>query len=292
MATTIVGIFDNYTQAQAAVKALSGAGIKQGSVSIARNEPAGKGYTTYGGANSKDYDTGTSIGGSISDFFANLFGGDNDPALKDERDIYAESVRRGGTAVTVQVEDNMVEKAADILNDNGAVDVDRRAAQYRKTGYKNYDAKAPLYNAEQSKTELRQYAGEGEVALPVIEEQLNVGKRVVQRGGVRVHTTITERPVEEQVTLREENVTVNRRPVDRAVSDADMKNFKDGSFNVTTKAEEAVVGKQARVVEEVVVGKNVTEHTETVRDSVKRTDVKVDEINNDTDSAKSQKAPK
>ena len=112
----------------------------------------------------------------------------------------------------------------------------------------------------------------------MIEEQLNVGKRVVQRGGVRVHTRVTERPVEEQVTLREENVTVNRRPADRAVSDADMKNFKEGDFNVTTKAEEAVVGKQSRVVEEVIINKNVTERAETVRDSVKRTDVEFDEI--------------
>ncbi len=278
MATTIVGIFDDFTKAQAAVKALSGAGVKQGDVHIARNEPAGKSYTTYGGPNSKDYTTGTSIGDKISDFFGNLFGTNDDPAIRAESDVYAESVRRGSVAVAVKVEDKMVDRAADILNDNGAVDVDRRTAQYRAAGYKNYDAKAPLYNAEQSQTEFKNFAGQGEIALPVIEEQLNVGKRVVQRGGVRVHTRVTERPVEEQVTLREENVTVNRRPADRAVSDADMKNFKEGDFNVTTKAEEAVVGKQSRVVEEVVINKNVTERAETVRDSVKRTDVEFDEI--------------
>ena len=266
---------------------MSKAGVKQGDVSIARNEPAGKGYTSYGGAKSKDYDTGESIGNSISGFFGNLFGADEDPAVREESDLYAESVRRGSTAVTVRVEDNMAGKAAAVLNDNGAVDVDRRAAQYRKAGYKGHDPKASPYNAEQTKTEMKTFAEQGEVSLPIIEEQLNVGKRVVQRGGVRVHTHITERPVEETVTLREEQVHVERHPVDRAVSAADMKNLKEGEFEVTTRSEEAVVGKQSRVVEEVVIGKNVTERDETVRDTVKRTDVEVDEI--DTGDAAKRK---
>ena len=291
MATTLVGIFDDYTSAQEAVGELTEAGIKQGDISIARSEPTGAGYTTYGGANSKDYHTGESIGGKISDFFSNLFGGDDDRATtREETDLYAESVRRGGTLVTVRVEDEMTDEAADILNDNGAIDVDRRAAQYRAAGYKNYDESAPLYNAEQSSAEFKNFAEQGEIALPVIEEQLNVGKKVVQRGGVRVHTSVTSRPVEETVNLREENVTVNRRPVNREVSDADLANFKDGDFTVTTQAEEAVASKQAKVVEEVVVGKNVSERTETVRDTVKRTDVEVDEINADDTDPKNRKA--
>ena len=273
MATTLVGIFDDYSNAQTAVGALTAAGVKQGDIHIARNEPAGQGYTTYGGANSKDYTTGKSIGGKISDFFSDLF-----DSTDDDNEVYAEAVRRGSVAVAVKVEDNMADEAADILNSNGAVDVDRRAAQYRAAGYKNYDASAPLYTAEQTRSESAQYATQGEIALPVIEEQINIGKRVVQRGGVRVHTRVTERPVEETVTLREETVTVNRRPVDREFTDADRATLNEGDFSVTTRAEEAVVGKQARVVEEVVVGKNVTEHQETVRETVKRTDVEVEEI--------------
>lgn len=288
MATTIVGIFDDFTEAQAAVQALSEAGVKQGDIHIVRNEPAGKSYTTYGGPNSKDYTTGTSIGDKVSNFFGDLFGGDDDPSMHDERNLYAESVRRGSVAVAVKVENQTVERAADILNDYGAIDVDRRAAQYRSAGYQSYDASAPLYDAEQTQTERQDFAAQGEVALPVIEEQLNVGKRVVQRGGVRVHTHVTERPVEESVTLREEKVTVNRRPVNREVSETDMANFREGEFDVTTRSEEAVVGKQSRVVEEVVVGKNVTEREETVRDTVRRTDVEVEEI--DADDAQSRKA--
>jgi len=120
-------------------------------------------------------------------------------------------------------------------------------------------------------------ATEDEISIPIIEEQLVVGKRTVEKGGAHVRTTMTEKPVQETVSLREEKVTVERHKVDRAVDGADA--FKEGSFDVTTQAEVPVVSKQARVVEEVVVGKEMTEHTETVRDSVKRTDVEVDEIN-------------
>ena len=134
-------------------------------------------------------------------------------------------------------------------------------------------------------------ADENEIVLPVIEEQLQIGKRTVESGAARVRTTVTERPVEETVTLREENVTVERRPVDRAVGNAPDA-FREGTIEVTEMAEVPVVGKQARVVEEVVVGKNVTEHEETVRDTVKRTDVEVEQINVDANDAKSKKARK
>ena len=278
MNNTIVGIFDDYTKAQAAVKALSSAGVKQGDINIARNEGTGKGYTTYGGAKSKDFDTGHSIGDSIADFFGNLFGTDDDSSVTEEKNIYAESVRRGSTVVTATVAENMVNKAADILNSNGAINVDQRAAQYRQSGYKKFDKQAKPYTAEQTKTEIKNFKDQGEIALPVIEEQMVVGKRVVNRGGVRVHTSVTERPVEKQINLREEKVNVERHAVDRAVTDADMKNFKEGEFDIKTQAEEAVVGKTAHVVEEVVVGKKVTEHQETVSDTVKRTDVEVDEL--------------
>ena len=286
MSTTLVGIFDDYTAAQKAVQELSQAGIKQGEISIARND-GGKGYTTYGGANSTDYTTGTSIGDKISNFFDGIFGTDiND----DERGVYAESVRRGSTVVVVNSDEQTLDRAADVLNKSGVIDADRRQAQYSASGYKQFDQKAPLYNEEQTRTETQNYAKQGETALPVIEEQLNVGKRVVQRGGVRVHTRMTERPVEESVTLREENVTVERHNVDRAATDADFAAVKDGEFSVTTKAEVPVVSKEAHVVEEVVVGKNVTQREETVSDTVKRTDVDVDEtdVNTNTQANKAR----
>jgi len=113
-----------------------------------------------------------------------------------------------------------------------------------------------------------------EAVIPVAEEELRVGKREVEKGGVRVTSRVKETPVEEEVRLREEHVNVERRPVDRPVSSADYA-FQEGAIEVTEKAEEAVVAKDTRVVEEVVVSKDVAERTEKVRDTLHSTDVDV-----------------
>ncbi|MGI9034881.1 MAG: YsnF/AvaK domain-containing protein [Pyrinomonadaceae bacterium] len=125
-------------------------------------------------------------------------------------------------------------------------------------------------------------ASDDEIVLPVIEEQFKVGKRTIDRGGARVRTKVEEVPVEEQVTLREEHVNVERRPANRPVENAPAA-FKEGTIEVREMAEVPVVGKEARVVEEVVVGKNVTEHQETVRETVKRTNVDVENIDRNAD---------
>jgi uncharacterized protein (TIGR02271 family) len=113
--------------------------------------------------------------------------------------------------------------------------------------------------------------------IPVVEEEIDVSKRQVEKGGVRVTSHIEERPVEEQVNLREERVHVERRPVDRPVTDADASAFQETSFEMRETAEEPVVRKRARVVEEVIIDRDVTERTETVRDTVRRTDVDVEQ---------------
>jgi len=130
-------------------------------------------------------------------------------------------------------------------------------------------------NTGMSNTNLEQG---GEVKIPIVEEELRVGKREVEQGGVRVNTRVEETPVNEQVTLREETVDVHRKPVDRPVSDADMANFQEGTFEVRERDEEAIVDKQARVVEEVHIKKNVEERTENIQDTVRRTDVDVDQL--------------
>lgn len=172
--------------------------------------------------------------------------------------FYQEGVKRGGTLVTLDVEDNDIDRAMEIINRYETVDINTRADEFRKSGFSDF-------NLDQ----------QGEVALPVVEEELRVGKRAVERGGVRVFSRVIERPVEETVSLREEKVTVERRPADRVVTNAD---FKEGSLEVTERGEEVVTDKQARVVEEVIVGKDVTERAETVRDTVRRTDVEVEQI--------------
>ncbi|MEK8089416.1 DUF2382 domain-containing protein [Thermithiobacillus plumbiphilus] len=114
--------------------------------------------------------------------------------------------------------------------------------------------------------------------IPVVEEDLQIDKRAVQRGGVRVYTHATERPVTEQVQLRDEEVKVQRRPVDRPASEADLRAFQEGSIEVTETDEVLVVAKEARVVEEVEVSKTAHMHTETIQDTVRGTDVSVEPL--------------
>lgn len=121
-------------------------------------------------------------------------------------------------------------------------------------------------------------APDGDQTIPIIEENLEVGKKEVETGGVNVRTRIVERPVEERVNLREEHVHVERRPVDRPVSDADIDNFKEGEIEITERAEVPVVDKEARVVEEVSLNKEVEEHDETIRGTVRNTEVDIEKL--------------
>jgi uncharacterized protein (TIGR02271 family) len=116
------------------------------------------------------------------------------------------------------------------------------------------------------------------VAVPVVEEQLEVGKREVDRGGVRVQSRVTETPVEENVQLREEHVHVERRPVDYTFHGSESEAFQESIVEIKEAYEEMIVKKKARVVEEVIVGKDVEQRTETVRETLRRTDVEVEQI--------------
>jgi uncharacterized protein (TIGR02271 family) len=118
----------------------------------------------------------------------------------------------------------------------------------------------------------------GTTAIPVVEEQLKVGKREVQRGGVRVFSRVVETPVNESIGLREEHVNVERHRVDQPISTTDTTAFKEQEITLRETAEEAVVEKSARVVEEVVVGKQVSERQEQIKDTVRHTEVEVEQL--------------
>jgi uncharacterized protein (TIGR02271 family) len=112
--------------------------------------------------------------------------------------------------------------------------------------------------------------------IKVVEENLIVGKRAVEGGRVRVRSYVIEQPVEAKVTLHEERVMVDRRPVDRAASAADLAAFQERTIEARATSEEAVIGKEARVVEEIAVHKEVADRVETVRDTVRKTQVEVE----------------
>jgi len=113
--------------------------------------------------------------------------------------------------------------------------------------------------------------------IPVVEEQLRVGKREENRGRVRIHSRMVETPVQEKVTLRDEKVSVDRRPVDRPLTGADDALFRDRTIEATERTEVPVVSKEARVKEEIAISKDVRDRVETVSGKVRHTEVQVED---------------
>jgi len=214
----------------------------------------------------------------------------------EDAQLYAEGVRRGETLLTVQVEDAEVSRTRDLLNEYNPTDVHGEATSWRSQGWSKFDESSTptaeeyqTYRSSRSSSSTGLGAGtgmesqttrteDGKMVLPVVEEQVDVSKREVEKGRVHVYTEVTERPVSTDVSLRQENVTVERRPADRPVSSTDAA-FREQDIELTEKSEQAVINKTARVVEEVVVGKDVTQQSQTVSDTVRRTDVHVERDN-------------
>jgi stress response protein YsnF len=115
--------------------------------------------------------------------------------------------------------------------------------------------------------------------IPIIREEMRVGRRTVERGGVRVASHVVQRPVSEQVHLRETHVDIERRAVDRPLR-GDEKAFSDDTIEMVEMADEPVVSKQARVVEEVVVRRHVEDRTATISDQVRATEIEFGKLRN------------
>lgn len=114
--------------------------------------------------------------------------------------------------------------------------------------------------------------------IPVIQEELQVGKREVATGGIRLKSRIIENQVQEDINLREERVHVERTPVDRPATAADIR---EKNIELTETAEVPVVNKETRVVEEISLNKEVTEKEERVSDTVRSTEVDIDRTGED-----------
>ena len=187
---------------------------------------------------------------------------------EEEAHYYAEGVKRGGTLITLHArDDQMANCAAQVMRQHGAVDIEQRAEQWRQQGWSG--------RAFEEGSQRARSTGRDEQVIPVTKEELAVGKREVSKGGVRVYSHTVERPVEQTVRLREEHADIERRPVDRPVGASDDA-FRDKSIEVSETAEEPVVGKRARVTEEVRVGKQTSQREHKVQDTVRETQVEVD----------------
>lgn len=276
MAKTVVGLFDSLQDAQAVSSELGS--VRGTDVNLVSRD-------VYGGSDSDISDMVTGAGVPSSD-----------------AQLYVQGVRQGSTLVVAQTDDTHVNDVVDIMNRHNIVDIESRRSMYG-SGDTTMTSGADVTRASigtdtdtsyvdtTPATSMNTGMSTGttgmstntvntgdEIAVPIVEEQLRVGKREVETGGVRVNTRVEEVPVEEQVTLRDETVRVERRPASGSTNVADLNAFQEGTIEVTETDEEAIVGKEARVVEEVVISKEATQRTETVRDTVRRTDVDVEQV--------------
>jgi uncharacterized protein (TIGR02271 family) len=118
--------------------------------------------------------------------------------------------------------------------------------------------------------------------IPIIEEKMEVGKREVETGGVRLKSRVVQENVEENVNLRSERVHVEQTPVNRPATASDLETFKEGTIEMKEYAEVPVVTKEAFVTGEVSLEKEVEETNQTVEGTVRKTEVETENFTEDT----------
>jgi stress response protein YsnF len=196
--------------------------------------------------------------------------------------FYAESVRLGHNVIVFEAErdDEHVRRVASDMRACEPREIGEKLARWRQgdrdvfagetmTGGLGAGAgEPPPMEAEPQRTT-------SEERIPIVEERAKIGKAEVERGGATIRTHVEEVPIEEEMKLREERVEVERKAADRPV-EAGEEAFKERTIEVSERAEEPIVSKEARVVEEVTVSKEEIERTARISDVLRRTVVDVD----------------
>jgi len=307
MSEHIVAVFETEADATNARRSLeslgiSAAAIRQyaGSEQSPRATPAAETTTTY------------SSGGG---FWAWLFGDEETTSSSYGDDIYDRRTAAGNVVVSVTVDEAMIARTIDALDAHHPLDIDEHSTDAAAiegsssmapmtgpstTGQEFSSAEVARAGLTDASTPTGRVGVDGgprvpvtpgsspssagmstggtarEEVIPLSEEELRVGKRAVDRGTTRIRRYVVEKPVEQDVNLQSEKVTVERRqPIGTTAATPGTGTFEERVVEVRETAEEPVVSKTAHVAEEVVVGRETTERTETVRDTVRREDVEI-----------------
>jgi uncharacterized protein (TIGR02271 family) len=256
---TIVAIYDTAAHAELAAGDLKIVGVPVGAISVHAN-------TSMSGTAAA-----TTAPVREEGFWSSLFGGEPDHNTA----VYDRSLESGSTVVTVKTPETHITKVMEILESHKPIDIDERATGYGLTQTTTTTRQPLATPTPMVGTSANLATGNGET-VQLSEESLAVGKRVVNRGGTRIRRFVVETPIEENVTLHDEKVTLERRPVTDGSPVTDS--FSDRTIEMTESAEEAVVSKTARVYEEVGLKKTATDRVETVRDTVRKEEVEVEQI--------------
>lgn len=253
MKNTVIAVFEQIQDAQAARDELLMAGFTQEEVTISEQY----------GQDRVQAESGQSTG--FWDTLRQWFG-------MEESSYYTEAGRRGQCVLRIDTSEDKVDTAVTILDRHQPVDIDHQAEQWRQEGWQAGAAGSSAQAHEQHREPIREREPG---AIPLAQEHLRIDKRRTQKGSIRVYTYVVEQPVQQDVTLTQEHAHVERRPTDRPAGE---EAFKERTIEVTETREEPIVSKETRVTEEVVVRKDVEQHTETVHDTVRRTEYGVQDL--------------
>ena len=270
----VVTVYDTVEHANKAISILKAAGYNDSDISVVNKQ-------TLAAENAHEVEV------REPGLWRRLFG---TTVLDHEATVYGRAIESGGVVVTVRTPDNDVARVMGLLDTHNPVDVLQRAAAVGAVPATlvGKAAAAGVGAASAATTSVTPAAkAVAAAAIPsasdvvrLAEEQLNVGKKLVQEGSTRIRRFVTERPVEASVTLHEEHANVLRRAVSDPNYIADI-DWSDKTIEVTESAERAVVSKSAHVVEEVVVSKEGSDRVETIKDKVRRQQVEVERLDAD-----------
>ena len=247
MRHTLVAVFDNRTDAQNARDALLSSGFSHEDVRLS-GSGSGTGAGTSTGTTA-DTDADSGFGSGIRNFFSDLFGGSDDRVNR-----YEGALSSGKNVVTLTADSlDEVERAADIIEGFGPIDIDEHASgpgaavpgamlSGSQSGMSSASMSAQSAHSDTSRQQGSPSGSSlqrdtstpmsGSQSIPVVEEQLKVGKREVQRGGVRIFSRVVETPVNETIGLREEHVDVQRRQVNQPIDPLDASAFKEQTIEM------------------------------------------------------------
>lgn len=253
---TVVGLFPNAEMANAASNRLDSAGFAKEDYNVS-------GYRTEGAVDASDdyeYDEDQDTRG----FWDKLFGSD-----ETDRKAYSYAGTRSNLVTVYTDSAERAEKAREIMDEAGATSVDDHLPESYHRNNPDYRQKYAVAGT----TEQKNVANDAE-NIQVIKEDINVGKKEVADGGIRIKSRIVETPVEESVRLKNERVYIKRNPVNKVVGDAA---FQDQTIEMTQTKEVPVVDKTTRVVEEISLGKDVDVNEEKITDTVRETKVDIED---------------
>ena len=244
--TTFISLFHSADRAEEALDALVHAGFQRSAITSTWNSEPGDDPVDY-----------------TSEF--NRIG-----VPERDQSHFQQSLEKGGVVISLDAPEDRSDDIERIFHKYSADKVDETDVE--REGVAAAPVATPRLVAEPVPTQSD--------VIPVAVEELAVGKREVDRGGVRVFQRTVTEPVSESVNLHEEHVVLDRRPVDRAVTEADFAGAGQ-TIELVETDEVPVLTKSAHVVEEVHVGKIASDRTETVSDTVRHTEVDIEPLDDD-----------